>query len=81
MPTLWASTPVRTPLQQLFGLLRANWSWCAVVSGSGIYVDNVLTAENKANTNALDVRFISYIPLISPLVDISNQAAVRFPVS
>jgi hypothetical protein len=44
-------------------------------------VDNVLTAENKANTNALDVTFISYIPLISPLVDISNQAAVRFPVS
>ncbi len=56
--------------------------WCGdIVSGSGIYVDNVLTAENKANTNALDVTFISYIPLISPLVDISNQAAVRFPVS
>jgi hypothetical protein len=47
------------------------------VSGSGIYVDNVLTAENKANTNADDVTFISYIPLISPLVDIGNQAAVR----
>lgn len=49
---------------------------CAVcaVRGTGVYIDNILTAENKGKTNALDLVFINYVPLVSPLVDMDNQA-------
>ena len=44
--------------------------------GRGYPADTVLQVENKENTVARDVVYYGVIPLISPLVDGSNQAAV-----
>ena len=44
--------------------------------GNGDYIDNVLQVENKEQTDALNVEYIGIIPLISPLVDGSDQTAV-----
>ena len=46
------------------------------LEGSGDYIDNVLQVENKEETDALNVEYVGIIPLISPLVDGSDQTAV-----
>ena len=46
------------------------------LAGSGEFVDNVLTLENKQNTAAINVAHTAVIPLVTPLVDISQQAAL-----
>ena len=45
------------------------------ILGRGQYVDNVLQLQNKEETEAIDVDYIAVVPLISPVVDGSNQAA------
>ncbi len=46
------------------------------IKGRGQYVDNVLQVENKEDTKALNVEYIGIVPLISPVVDGSDQTAV-----
>jgi hypothetical protein len=46
------------------------------VLGSGNYVDNVHYVQNHGDTEALDVVYISLVPLISPFVDGSNNALI-----
>ena len=46
------------------------------MKGQGLYFDLVLTVENKENTVAKDVNFISLIPLISPLVDGEDEGLI-----
>ena len=46
------------------------------MKGKGLYFDLVLTVENKENTVAKDVNFISLIPLISPLVDGEDEGLI-----
>ncbi|KAH3766814.1 hypothetical protein Pelo_1308 [Pelomyxa schiedti] len=44
--------------------------------GSGAYIDDVLTAQNTENTPALNTKYISIVPLISPMVDGNNEQIV-----
>ena len=44
--------------------------------GRGLYFDLVLNVENKENSLAKDVKFISLVPLVSPLVDGEDEGAV-----
>lgn len=46
------------------------------ILGSGDYVDNVLQVENKEDTDAIDVEYIGMVPIISPVVDGSDQTQV-----
>ena len=46
------------------------------MDGWGVYFDLVLAVENKENTIARDVNYISIIPLVSPLIDGSDQNQV-----
>ena len=46
------------------------------VWGRGYYSDAVLNVENKENTYAKNVSFISIVPLISPVTDGSDQTQV-----
>ena len=46
------------------------------IKGRGQYVDNVLQVENKEDTKALNVEYIGIVPLISPVVDGSDQTLV-----
>jgi len=46
------------------------------IKGKGNYVDNVIQVENKEDTAALNVEFISIVPMISPVVDGSDQTEV-----
>ena len=46
------------------------------MKGEGLYFDLVLTVENKENTLAKDVNFISLIPLVSPLVDGEDEGLI-----
>ena len=46
------------------------------MNGWGVYFDLVLAVENKENTIAKDVNFISIIPLVCPLMDGSDQNGV-----
>jgi len=41
--------------------------------GRGQWTDNVLEVENKEDTDALEPEYIGYVPLISPLLDNSDQ--------
>ncbi len=45
------------------------------IAGRGQYVDNVLEVENKEDTSALDVEYIGMVPIVSPVVDGSDQTA------
>ena len=66
----------------LRGALNPDPSSFYPIKGRGQYVDNVLQVENKEDTEALDVDYIAMIPLISPVVDGSDQTepirALRF---
>ena len=44
--------------------------------GQGLYFDLVLTVENKENTLAKDVNYISLIPLVTPLVDGEDEGLI-----
>lgn len=46
------------------------------LEGKGSYMDNVLQAQNKGETAALDVVHVAIVPLVSPLFDMSDQAAI-----
>ena len=46
------------------------------MNGWGLYFDLVLAIENKENTIAKDVNFISVIPLVCPLMDGEDQNKV-----
>ena len=46
------------------------------MNGWGIYFDLVLAIENKENSIAKDVNFISIIPLVSPLMDGNDQNSI-----
>ena len=46
------------------------------IPGKGFYSDAVLNVENKENTYAKNVSFISIVPLISPVTDSSDQSKV-----
>eukprot|EP01107_Rhizomastix_libera_P001783 TRINITY_DN12_c0_g1_i1.p1 TRINITY_DN12_c0_g1~~TRINITY_DN12_c0_g1_i1.p1 ORF type:complete len:2397 (-),score=564.07 TRINITY_DN12_c0_g1_i1:64-7254(-) len=46
------------------------------IPGTGAYIDDVLQAENKENTQALNVKYVSIVPLVSPVVDGVNQRLV-----
>ena len=57
--------------------------WCPLrdrgfypLPGSGQFIDNVLTAENKQATTAFNFKHVAIVPLITPLVDISLQSAI-----
>ena len=45
------------------------------IPGRGAFADTVLNVENKENTLAHDVDYISVIPLVSPIVDGSDQGS------
>ena len=65
---------------ELAAVLRATYnvdpSAYYPVPGTGWYTDNVLNVENKEGTEALDVNFISIVPLISPVVDGVDERVV-----
>ena len=44
--------------------------------GKGLYFDLVITVENKENTIAKDVNYISLVPLVSPLVDGEDEGLI-----
>ena len=46
------------------------------VPGKGWFTDNVLNLENKEGTPAYDVNFICILPLISPVIDGSDEREV-----
>ena len=46
------------------------------MEGKGLYFDLVLTVENKENTLAKDVNYISLIPLVTPLVDGEDEGLI-----
>ena len=46
------------------------------VPGKGWFTDHVLNLENKEATPAFDVNFISILPLISPVIDGSDEREV-----
>ena len=46
------------------------------MNGWGLYFDLVLAIENKENSIAKDVNFISIIPLVSPLMDGNDQNSI-----
>ena len=48
--------------------------------GKGLYFDLVLTVENKENTIAKDVKYISLVPLVSPLVDGEDEGLIAHTV-
>ncbi|MEI8360908.1 MAG: hypothetical protein WCG01_02175 [bacterium] len=48
------------------------------LKGEGVYIDNVLTAENKEDTNANEVEHVAVVPLISPVVDGNNQGSLAY---
>ncbi len=48
------------------------------LKGEGDYIDNVLSAQNRAHTDALDVEHIAVVPLISPVVDGNDQASLAY---
>ncbi len=50
------------------------------LKGEGVFIDNVLTAENKEDTNAEEVEHISVVPLISPVVDGNDQASLVYTI-
>jgi len=51
----------------------------SIVAGQGSNTDDVLTADNKAlYTAALDVAFIHYLPLVTPLTGFADQTQVEF---
>ena len=60
----------------LRGTLNPDPSSFYPLPGKGAFADTVLNVENKENTIAYDVDFISIIPLVSPVVDGVNQADV-----
>ena len=64
---------------QLAALLRATFnpdpSGTYPIPGIGWFTDNVLNVENKEGTIASHVNFISIVPLISPVVDGSDEGA------
>jgi len=60
----------------LRGALNPDPSSFYPIKGRGQYVDNVLQVENKEDTKAIDVEYIGMVPLISPVVDGSDQTAV-----
>ena len=60
----------------LRGTLNKDPSSTYPLYGKGLYFDLVLTVENKENTKAKDVNYISFIPLISPLVDGEDEGLI-----
>ena len=48
--------------------------------GKGLYFDLVLTVENKENTVAKDVNYITLVPLVSPLVDGEDEGLIAHTV-
>ena len=60
----------------LRGTLNPDPSSFYPLPGRGAFADTVLNVENKENTIAYDVDFISIIPLVSPIFDGINQADV-----
>ena len=48
--------------------------------GKGLYFDLVITVENKENTIAKDVNYISLVPLVSPLVDGEDEGLIAHTV-
>jgi hypothetical protein len=50
------------------------------LKGEGVFIDNVLTAENKEDTNAEEVEHTSVVPLISPVVDGNDQASLVYTI-
>ncbi|NTU98874.1 hypothetical protein HGA64_02620, partial [Candidatus Falkowbacteria bacterium] len=48
------------------------------LKGEGNYIDNVLTAENKEDTNADEVEHVAVVPLVSPVVDGNNQGSLAY---
>ncbi len=50
------------------------------LEGEGVFIDNVLTAENKEDTNADEVEHIAVIPLVSPVVDGNDQASLVYTI-
>lgn len=59
----------------LRGTLNPDPSSFYPLPGRGAFADSVLQVENKENTLAFDVDYISIIPLISPVVDGSDQGS------
>ena len=60
----------------LRGALNPDPSAFYPVKGVGQYVDNVLQLENKEDTAADDVDYVAIIPLVTPLVDGSDQKLI-----
>ena len=50
------------------------------VYGEGSYIDNVIKVENKEQSSALDVEYVSIIPLISPLFNGIDQRKVEYAI-
>ena len=63
-----------SPFVVLFCVLRNRGFY--PLPGSGQFIDNVLTAENKQGTTAFNFKHTAIVPLITPLVDISLQSSV-----
>ena len=50
------------------------------VYGEGSYIDNVIKVENKEQSSAFDVEYVSIIPLISPLFNGIDQRKVEYAI-
>ena len=61
---------------QVVGDYNADPTGFYPLPGSGQFVDNVLTAENKQATTAFYYQHVAIVPLITPLVDLSLQSQV-----
>ena len=60
------------------GTLNPDPSGTYPLPGKGYYVDNILKIENKEQSKAYDVEYYGLIPLISPLVDGSDQRKTQW---
>ena len=60
----------------LRGTLNKDPSSAYPVKGKGLYFDLVLNVENKENTEAIDVKYIALIPLVSPIYSGGDEGAI-----
>jgi hypothetical protein len=60
----------------LAGGLNPDPSAYYPIRGQGDYVDNIFGVENKEDTCGTDVDYVAMIPLISPVLDMSDQRQI-----
>ena len=64
------------PAALLRGTINKDPTSYYPLDGWGLYFDLVLNVENKEKTEAIDVNYVSLIPLIAPLFDGEDEGSV-----